>query len=126
MNGAVEFTRNNQFGSDPFREARERLARRRQELTDREGRVRRDLARVSDPLVADFADRAIQTQNDAAVQVIGAAARDELQQIDAALARLAAGTYGTCAICGEPIGATRLAVVPYARTCTDCALDMED
>lgn len=121
MNGAVEFARADRFG-----EVRERLARRRQELTEREHRVRRDLARTSDPLVADFADQAIQTQNDEPLQVIGAAARAELAQIDTALARLAAGTYESCAICGEPIGATRLAVVPYANTCTDCALDMED
>ena len=58
--------------------------------------------------------------------MIGAAARAELAQIEAALARLDAGTYETCAYCGEPIDATRLAVVPYARTCTDCALDAED
>jgi RNA polymerase-binding transcription factor DksA len=121
MNRAVEFTHLNRFG-----EVHERLARRREELTERERRVRRDLARTNDPLVADFADQAIQTQNDEPLQVIGAAARAELAQIDAALARLAAGTYETCAICGEMIGATRLAVVPYANTCTDCALDAED
>lgn len=105
---------------------RENLVRRRSELTDRERRVRRDLTRASDPLVADFADRAIQMQNDEPLQAIEAAALDELAQIDAALERLAAGTYETCEICEEPIGATRLAVVPYARTCADCALDEEE
>lgn len=121
MNTAVERTTHNHFA-----EVRERLARRRKELTDRERRVRRDLTHANDPLVADFADRAIQTQNDEPLQGIGAAARAELEQIDAALARLAAGTYETCAICGEAIDATRLAIVPYARTCTECALDAED
>jgi DnaK suppressor protein len=105
---------------------RERLTQRRGELTDRERRVRRDLMRAGEPLVADFADRAIQMQNDEPLQAIGAAAHDELAQIDTALARLAAGTYETCEICDEPIGATRLAVVPYATICTDCALDEQD
>lgn len=48
-----------------------------------------------------------------------AAAR--LAEIDAALARLAAGTYGTCEACGEPIAARRLEARPSARTCVRCA-----
>lgn len=109
-----------------YEQVRERLAKRRQELADRERRVRRDLAHQNDPLVADFADQALQRQNDEPLRVIGAAAREELAQIDAALARLAAGTYERCEICGEAIDATRHAVVPYARTCAECALDAED
>jgi RNA polymerase-binding transcription factor DksA len=35
-------------------------------------------------------------------------ARDQLGQIDEALGRLAAGTYGLCCDCGRPIGAARL------------------
>jgi DnaK suppressor protein len=48
-------------------------------------------------------------------------ARDQLGQIDEALGRLAAGTYGLCCDCGRPIGAARLAARPAARTCIDCA-----
>jgi RNA polymerase-binding protein DksA len=44
-----------------------------------------------------------------------------LADIDAALARRAAGTYGMCETCGRPIGAERLAARPAARTCIDCA-----
>lgn len=106
-------------------DVRERLARRRRELADRESRVRRDLVRRNEALVADFADQAVQRQNDEALQVTGAATRDELAQIDAALARLAAGTYEFCESCGETIDATRHAIVPYARTCAECAWDAE-
>jgi DnaK suppressor protein len=109
-----------------YESVRRHLVQRRDELTNREIRVQRDLARAAEPLVPDFADRAIQLQNDEPLEAIGAAARDELEKIDAALERLAAGNYETCEICEEPIGATRLAVVPYARTCADCALDAED
>lgn len=38
-------------------------------------------------------------------------------EIDAALARIDAGTYGICAVCGEPIPEERLAAVPYATLC---------
>ena len=40
-------------------------------------------------------------------------------EIDAALERLSAGTYGACEICGRPIGAERLAAIPWARLCID-------
>lgn len=100
---------------------RERLVRRKQELAERERRVARDLARSNEPLVADFSDQAIQTQNDEPLQVIGRAAHEELEQINAALQRLDAGTYGVCGICGEPIAPARLDAVPYATTCAECA-----
>lgn len=44
-----------------------------------------------------------------------------LAEVDAALARLDAGTYGTCEVCGQPIPAGRLEVRPMARTCVGCA-----
>jgi DnaK suppressor protein len=48
-------------------------------------------------------------------------ADDQVAEADAALARLDAGTYGTCETCGTPIGAGRLAARPTARQCIDCA-----
>lgn len=47
--------------------------------------------------------------------------REHLVQIDAALARLEQGSYGTCGSCGQPIGAARLAARPVATTCIGCA-----
>jgi len=48
-------------------------------------------------------------------------AATRLSDVDAALARLDAGTYGACERCGEPIGAGRLEARPAARTCIACA-----
>jgi DnaK suppressor protein len=44
-----------------------------------------------------------------------------LAELDRALDRVAAGTYGTCERCGRPIGADRLAARPDATTCIACA-----
>jgi DnaK suppressor protein len=49
------------------------------------------------------------------------AARRRLADVEAALARRDAGTYGICESCGRPIAAERLAARPSARTCIDCA-----
>lgn len=47
--------------------------------------------------------------------------REHLGEIDAAEARLDAGTYGTCESCGADIGDARLRARPVARTCIRCA-----
>jgi DnaK suppressor protein len=47
------------------------------------------------------------------------AARD-LQQVEAALARLDAGTYGLCQACGRPINPARLEALPWASLDMEC------
>lgn len=43
-----------------------------------------------------------------------------LTAIDAALARIDEGTFGTCERCGKPIAEERLEAMPYATKCIDC------
>ncbi len=43
-----------------------------------------------------------------------------LAEIDAALARIDAGTYGTCVHCGEAIPTERLEFRPFAAGCVTC------
>src|SRR6202162_2961863 len=47
-------------------------------------------------------------------------APERLSAIDAAVARLGAGVYGTCARCGDEIPLARLQVIPFAQYCVDC------
>jgi RNA polymerase-binding protein DksA len=42
-----------------------------------------------------------------------------LNEIDAALGRIDDGTFGTCSICGKPIGADRLEALPWATLCIE-------
>ncbi len=44
----------------------------------------------------------------------------ELQEVEAALARIADGSYGNCYDCGEEIGQARLKANPAARRCLHC------
>lgn len=46
--------------------------------------------------------------------------RDMLAQIDRALERIDAGTYGVCESCGEPIGKMRVMAFPRATLCLSC------
>jgi RNA polymerase-binding protein DksA len=43
-----------------------------------------------------------------------------LEAVEAALARLDAGTFGTCIRCGRPIAPERLEALPWAAHCIDC------
>lgn len=51
-------------------------------------------------------------------------AMNELNTVEAALARIEDGTYGICANCGNEISAARLEVVPEAVVCATCAREM--
>ncbi len=53
----------------------------------------------------------------------GATARElgqMVQDVEHALDRLDAGTYGRCEVCGGEIPAGRLAVLPWATVCVAC------
>jgi len=50
---------------------------------------------------------------------------DELAQVELALKRLNAGTYGNCLDCNEPIPLERLRVQPAAQRCAVCQLGHE-
>ncbi len=55
------------------------------------------------------------------VAALLAQARAHLDAIDAALRKVDSGVYEICDICGNPIGAERLAARPAALTCVRCA-----
>jgi RNA polymerase-binding transcription factor DksA len=46
-------------------------------------------------------------------------AQQTLEEIDAAIARIDDGTYGTCENCGTQIPQDRLRAIPWARLCID-------
>lgn len=57
----------------------------------------------------------------AQLEALAADARTVLADVDAALDRLDEGTYGICAVGGEPIPPERLAARPTATTCVQHA-----
>jgi RNA polymerase-binding transcription factor DksA len=49
------------------------------------------------------------------------AVKARLREIEEALARVEAGTYGTCENCGREIDIARLEAIPYTPLCMRCA-----
>lgn len=53
------------------------------------------------------------------------AVQTRLRQVEAALARYEAGTYGICENCGREIDIARLEAIPYTPLCLRCAEALE-
>jgi RNA polymerase-binding transcription factor DksA len=69
----------------------------------------------------NFADSSQVTAERADAERLATDLRDALDEVDAALERLANGQFGICEVCGKPIGAARLEAMPAARLCIDDA-----
>lgn len=97
---------------------KEALLKRRADLTDAMADIE---DKLDDPMPKDWEDRASERQGDEVLEALGNADLEEVRRIDAALDRIAAGTYETCPKCGDPISDERLVAVPTAALCRNCA-----
>lgn len=99
----------------------QRLYALRDDLTARLARVHAHAEHRTEAVSQDFAEQAVERQNDDVVDTLGVRLRGELAAIDAALARVAAGTYDVCADCGGAIGEARREALPLTAVCASCA-----
>ena len=90
------------------------------------------LSRIKDDRYAALADQVHDTKDHAIAQLLVESddaelrrTAAELQDIDAALQRVTAGTYGRCTGCGTDIPAPRLVAYPTAKRCMPCQKEHE-
>jgi RNA polymerase-binding protein DksA len=107
----------------------EQLVKRRAALVEE---IARKLAASRDKTGSAGIDQVIESGDNALADAMASvdlaeAQRDvqELRDVDAACARLADGSYGTCVDCGEPVAAARLVAYPTAKRCTACQTTYE-
>ena len=104
---------------------KQQLIARRAELVERLDRVNQDVTHVNKPLEADFAEQAVERENDQVLDAIGEGLRSEISRIETALGRLNQGDYGICESCGREIPLGRLEALPDARRCLKCEMKTE-
>ncbi len=101
---------------------REELQRRRRTILETVRRERAELeglrAAERDP---EFEEGAQSEHEQYTLASLSDAQRREVAAITAALVRIDAGEYGICADCDQEIDPRRLAALPTALLCTDCA-----
>ena len=87
--------------------------------------ARQDAAVAESTEVSDQKDDALQQQFESIDGVQEQRDIDELAQVELALKRLDAGTYGNCLDCHESIPLERLRVQPAAQRCAVCQFSHE-
>jgi RNA polymerase-binding transcription factor len=102
-----------------FESIRQRLEEERDNLGARVAAAEKQL---SAPLGAnpDHSELAQQYASGERRSAVLEQSRRQLGQVEAALGRLAEGTYGRCLECGKPINLQRLKALPDAPLCLDC------
>ena len=98
--------------------AKARLEAELAELEDRLSRLDRDLSEPPDP---DSSERAVQMEDDDALEGQAALVTSEIASVRRALERIEDGTSGECANCGNAIADGRLEARPEAALCIECA-----
>ena len=101
-----------------FTRQKDALFERRRELTTHLSAVEHALDETPP---RSWEDRASERQGDEVLEALGLTELAEVRRIDAALARIEAGTYGVCTICGNPVAEARLEFLPDTPYCTACA-----
>ena len=69
----------------------------------------------------NFADSSQVTAERGEIEALAGTLSETLRDIEDALAKFDAGTYGECERCGNDIGEARLEAMPAARFCITCA-----
>lgn len=100
---------------------RDELVEKRADLLARLNKITSDVRHEDQAVESDFAELAVQRENDQVIDALGEAARQELTQINRALASIESGEYGLCTECGRQIRVERLEVLPYSTKCLHCA-----
>ncbi len=99
----------------------------RDQLQEERDRVREQLNNLGRGDAADldfdenFADSGQVTAERGEVDALSGQLNETLQDIEDALAKFDAGTYGECESCHQRIPEARLEAMPAARLCIDCA-----
>lgn len=106
-------------------EAKSRLEEYQASINVRREKLARHVSHREEPLPQDFAEQAVELENDETMVALEDELYEQLRAVDDALARLEAGTYGQCTECGEQIAAERLEALPAASHCIDCANVLE-
>jgi DnaK suppressor protein len=68
-------------------------------------------------LDANFADTSQVTAERGETETLVRELRSTLKEVEAAIDRVEAGTYGICEVCGNPIEPARLEAMPSTRFC---------
>jgi DnaK suppressor protein len=104
---------------------RERLLTQQSQLVQRVLQLETELHNMEEERDIEHMDHAQEEAVNDEFIALDEYSRQEMEEIQAALARIEDGTYGFCARCGDPIDPKRLEILPTARYCVQCQILLE-
>ncbi len=99
----------------------DQLRRQRETILAEVAAAEDDLQRIAEGREIELEERASEEVVARLLERLDDRGRREVEEIDAALERISAGSYGTCTRCAEPIALPRLQALPATRLCIACA-----
>ena len=101
-----------------YEEKKNELEVLQKELQERLDNLQKDLSKVHS---SDSGEQAVERENDEVVMELRDETAQELSQVNVALKKIQAGSYGECEQCGKLINPKRLTALPYSTLCIECA-----
>jgi DnaK suppressor protein len=99
---------------------KEILKSRKEQIVKNITGVNQELSDLHKQELNDEGDHASANNNTLVEGAIIEQQKQELEEIEIALNKIANGEYGVCEMCEDMIGFQRLKVKPHARYCIDC------
>jgi RNA polymerase-binding transcription factor DksA len=96
---------------------KKKLLDRQKFLSVQLGRLKKDISKSH---ASDWSEQAQERENDEVLDQLGGNVENELVDVNSALNRMEADSYGTCISCSSEIPQARLEIKPEVAYCMDC------
>ncbi len=108
---------------EKYKDIHQQLESKKNEIMKRVVAIEKDKNKKKggDPLTANLDEQSLSLENNEVLDALDELSHHELIQINEALVKIAAGTFGYCQTCGDEIAMSRLKAVPYTNLCINCA-----
>ena len=114
------------MNQDEIKSLQRALLEERRRILNEVAETEAELAFIREEREPELVERGQEASREMLFERLDERGTQEIEDIDAALARIADGTYGVCADCGAHIGMPRLKALPSASLCIGCASSREN
>jgi DnaK suppressor protein len=113
------------MNQDEIRSLQHTLRQERQRILQEVAETEAELEFIREEREPELVERGQEESRKLLFERLDERGQEEIDAIDAALRRIADGTYGICADCDSHIGIERLRAMPTASLCIGCANSRE-
>jgi len=105
-------------------EIRSQLIKRREQILEQRNSTNTSWHKLQEPEV-EFEEEAAKEKMAEVLAQLDDREKEEIEQIDTALAKIRTGGFGICESCGRQIAESRIKAIPWTPFCIDCAEEQE-